>query len=196
MMTLQGKSPASLIKCAAVLLAGLLLFQPLQAAEPPSVGDKAPNFSLNTLDGYSFKLAELTSKGKVVLVVLRGWPGYQCPACDAQAHDFIAHHDAFKETGAQLVFVYPGPAEDLLAHAEEFETMNGREWPSEYVFALDPEYSMINQYGLRWEAENETAYPSTFVLDENRTVHYALISKTHGGRAKAADVIAELKKLD
>src|SRR5262245_23059347 len=80
----------------------------LQAAEPPAVGDKAPEFTLKTLDDQSAQLSKLTSEGNVVLVVLRGWPGYQCPICDRQVHDFIASASAFSNAKTRLVFAYPG----------------------------------------------------------------------------------------
>jgi len=60
------------------------------AASQPKVGDKARDFSLRTLDDQSVRLSDLTSKTKVVLIVLRGWPGYQCPVCTAQVQDYIA----------------------------------------------------------------------------------------------------------
>ena len=63
----------------------------MSEANPPSVGSVAPDFTLNTLDDQSVRLDDLTAKGKVVLVVLRGWPGYQCPFCSRQAHDFVNH---------------------------------------------------------------------------------------------------------
>jgi peroxiredoxin len=167
----------------------------LNAADAPKMGDKAPDFALKTLDDQTVRLSELTAKGDVVLVVLRGWPGYQCPICDRQTHDFIKAKSGFAAAKAQLVFVYPGPAEDLKAHAEEFKTMKGKEWPAEFVYVLDPDYTMVNAYGLRWDAPKETAYPSTFVLDEKGVVRFAKISHTHGDRTKAADVLAEVKKL-
>ena len=45
----------------------------------PSIGQKAPAFSLSTPAGQIVELGSLTQKGPVVLVVLRGYPGYQCP---------------------------------------------------------------------------------------------------------------------
>src|SRR5690242_7095697 len=75
------------------------------AAEPPKVGDKAPGFNLNTLEGKAVSLGELTPKKPVVLLMLRGWPGYQCPLCTAQVHDFVSHADGFAK--AQVVMVYP-----------------------------------------------------------------------------------------
>ena len=168
---------------------------PLHAAEIPKVSDKAPDFTLLSLDDKTVRLSELTAKGNVVLVVLRGWPGYQCPICDKQVQDFIQLKSSFAEAKAQLVFVYPGPASGLTAHAEEFKKSKGKEWPKEFVYALDPDYSMVNAYGLRWDAPRETAYPSTFVLDAKGAVRFAKISRSHGDRTKAADVLAEAKKL-
>jgi peroxiredoxin len=93
------------------------------------------------------------------------------------------------------VFVYPGPADGLKAHAEEFKKWRGKEWPKEFLYVLDPDYTMVNAYGLRWDAPKETAYASTFVLDGKGMVRFAKTSRTHGDRAKADDVLAEVKKL-
>lgn len=181
-------------QAALALLSLFLLTAAAQAGEPPKVGDKAPDFSLKSLDGQTVQLSGLTAKGKVVLVVLRGWPGYQCPICDGQVHDFIAKQADFAEAKAQLVFVYPGPAEDLKAHAEEFKSWKGKVWPAEYLYVLDPDYTMVNAYNLRWDAPKETAYPSTFVLDDKGTVLFAKVSHSHGGRSTASEILDELKK--
>jgi peroxiredoxin len=165
-------------------------------ADPPRVGDKAPDFALKTLEDKTVRLNDLTATGKVVLVVLRGWPGYQCPICDRQVHDFIQSASAFADAKVQLVFVYPGPVGELKAHAEEFKSMKGRQWPKEFLYLLDPDFNMVNAYGLRWDAPNETAYPSTFVLDVKGVVRFAKISHSHGDRTKATDVVAEARKLD
>jgi thioredoxin-dependent peroxiredoxin len=167
----------------------------LHAAEIPKVGEKAPDFSLKALDGQTVRLSELTARGNVVLVVLRGWPGYQCPICDRQVQDFIGIKSEFGEAKAQIIFVYPGPADDLKAHAEEFKGWKGKQWPNEFLCVLDPNYTMVNAYALRWDAPRETSYPSTFVLDSKGTVRFAKISRTHGDRTRAADVLAEVKKL-
>lgn len=174
----------------------LMLTAALRAAETPKVGDPAPTFALKTLDGDAMRLGDFTAKGHVVLVVLRGWPGYQCPICDRQVNEFIGAKAAFAETKAQLVFVYPGPASELQAHAAEFRTMKGREWPADYRLLLDPDYTLINAYGLRWAAKGETAYPSTFIVDAQGVVRFVKVSHNHGDRAKAADVLTALKKID
>ena len=58
----------------------------------------------------------------------------------------------------------------------------------------DPDYAFINSYGLRWDEKNETAYPSTFVIGKDKIVRFAKISKTHGDRAKTADVLNALEE--
>ena len=73
----------------AIATIGFLCATPtaLHAADIPEVGDKAPDFTLKSLDDQTVRLGELTAKGSVVLVVLRGWPGYQCPICDRQVQE-------------------------------------------------------------------------------------------------------------
>lgn len=60
------------------------------------------------------KLSELTKTGPVVLVVLRGYPGYQCPICTRQVADLRRNADEFAKLGAKVVLVYPGPGPPML----------------------------------------------------------------------------------
>ncbi len=163
----------------------------LWAAAVLSVGDKAPDFALKQLDEQIVRLSEQTAKGPVVLIVLRGWPGYQCPICTRQVQDYLAAASDLGTANARVVMIYPGPADELKAHGKEF--VGNKEWPKNFSFVIDPDYLTINAYGLRWDAPKETAYPSTFVLDQNRIVRFVKISHSHGDRTKAADVMRELK---
>jgi len=177
----------------ALLLLGTMLASAQTNSAPPKVGDQAPDFTLKSLDGQTVRLGELTAKGNVVLVVLRGWPGYQCPICDRQVQDFIASKAGFAEAKTQVIFVYPGPANDLKSHAEEFKNWRGKQWPMEFLYVLDPDYTMVNAYGLRWDAPRETAYPSTLIVDQKRVIRFAKVSHNHGNRTKAAEVLEAAK---
>lgn len=161
-----------------------------QTRVPPSVGDRAPEFALTSLQGATVRLSEELKRGPVVLVVLRGWPGYQCPFCTRQFSDYIRHAGELERAGVRAVFVYPGPADGLTEHANAF--LRAREMPSNFIFVTDPDYKLTNAYGLRWDAAGETAYPSTFVLDRSGTITFARISKSHGDRVPVADVLAAL----
>jgi peroxiredoxin len=157
--------------------------QPMAHATP-KVGSKAPDFSLQSLDGATVRLSDEVARGPVVLVVLRGWPGYQCPFCTRQFGDYLANAARFATSGAQVLFVYPGPANGLKEHAEAFTSSTPL--PSAFRILLDPDYVFTQSYGLRWDAPNETAYPSTFVLDRRAMVTFAHTSREHGDRVSAS----------
>lgn len=181
----------------AAFLAALGAIVPLLAAggfaKAPKLGEKAPPFSLQDLDGHPVTLAGEVARGPVVLVLLRGWPGYQCPFCTRQFGDFLGHAQAFEATGARVVWVYPGPSESVQQHAREF--LASRALPPSFRLTTDPDYVFTNAYGLRWDAPQETAYPATFVVDRSGIVRYAQISIGHDGRAPAADVLKALGQL-
>jgi peroxiredoxin Q/BCP len=159
-------------------------------AAPPAVGEKAPDFALKNLDGKTVKLSDKTAKGQVVLIVLRGFPGYQCPLCNRQVKEFSSKASEF--AGKNVILVYPGPGEMLKEKATEF--VMDKNLPANIELVLDPDYTFTNQYGLRWDAKQETAYPSTFLIDSKGMVFFSKVSKTHGGRTSVEEVVMELKK--
>ncbi len=184
---LEKIAPQHLLAAGALLALSLLT---ARAAVTPKVGEAAPNFTLNTLEDKPVELNQLTAKKPVVLVVLRGWPGYQCPICTRQVQDFARNAAVFAAHDAQAVMVYPGPADDLKAHAREF--LQNKEWPKDFLFVIDPDYTFTNAYGLRWEATKETAFPSTFIIAKDNKVGFAHVSMKHGDRV---DSTAALKAL-
>lgn len=159
---------------------------------PPGVGDKAPDFTLSTQQGKRVRLSEVTAKAPVVLVVLRGYPGYQCPLCNQQVHEFLNNAQGFADAKVRVILIYPGPPDNLGARAAEF--VADKKLPENFDLLLDPGYEFTNLYGLRWDAPNETAYPSTFLIDQKGSVFFSKISKTHGGRTKAAELLEVLMK--
>ena len=191
-----ARIPAATILAAALAAGCASALPPADQPAPkageigPKVGDKAKDFELTAIDGVKVKLSGVTEGGPVVLVVLRGYPGYQCPICTKQFAEFRGKADAFKKAGAKILFVYPGPADGLKDRAAEF--VKGKDCPAHFAILLDPDYSFTTAYGLRWDAKNETAYPSTFVIDGKRKVVFAKVSTTHGDRAKVQDVLAVL----
>ena len=164
----------------------------MAAAQTPAVGAKAPDFDLQTPSGASVAFAKERAKGTTVLVLLRGYPGYQCPYCVKQVHDFVEHGADFASQKANVVLVYPGPPADLDQHAKEFLAKQA-DLPSNIKLVIDPDYKMTNLYGLRWDAPHETAYPSTFILNASGTVLFEKISHSHGDRTTAEDILAQLK---
>ena len=177
----------------AALALGMVFGSSLVHAQTPDIGQTAPQFSLSTPDGKQLSLSEFIGKGKVVLVVLRGYPGYQCPYCVRQVHDFVENASKFAANGARVLLVYPGPPAELDQHAKEFLTKQNP-LPDNVSLVIDPDYRFTNQYGLRWDAPHETAYPSTFLIDRHGIVFFRKISTGHGDRTTSADILAELQR--
>jgi peroxiredoxin len=160
--------------------------------QPPEVGAEAPDFELKNLKGETVSLEKLTKDHRVVLLVLRGWPGYQCPICTRQVGEFMQKNEEFAKHDAQVVMIYPGPADLLAEHAKEFQ--GEQIFPEGFHYVTDPDYVFTNAWGLRWEAERETAYPSTFIIGKDRKIKFGETSTSHGGRVSAGTVLKELAK--
>lgn len=159
-------------------------------AAAPAVGDNVRDFTLQTLDGATVRVTEELARGPVVLVVLRGWPGYQCPFCTRQFGDYRTNAPRLDQAGARVLFVYPGPADGLRLRAEAFTAT--APLPVHFRVLLDPDYSFTDAYGLRWDAPGETAYPSTFVITPSGMVVLAEVSRAHGDRVPVAAVLDAL----
>lgn len=188
-----------LAMCATIFSAGVYAqaggqMKPMAPMAPMlAAGDKAPDFTLARLDGKKVQLSALTKTGPVVVLMLRGWVGYQCPICNRQVGDFISHAKELEAAGANVALIYPGTADTVQAKAEDFVT--GKTIPANMYFVVDPDLQTVNAYHLRWDAPNETAYPSTFLVDTAGVIRFAKVSRSHGDRSSAADVLAEIAKL-
>ena len=176
-----------------------------EAGKTPAVGEKAADFELPAVaakekeqqsskekEQHVVKLSEELKASPVVLVVLRGFPGYQCPLCSRQVVDLTSKAKEFAKLQAKVLLVYPGSAEGLAERAAEF--LENAELPEPFEMLIDPDYEFVNRYGLRWDEQNETAFPSTFVIDQEGLVRFAKISQSHGDRAETKAILAELKK--
>ena len=140
---------------------------------------------------HSTELSKRIGNSTVVLVILRGYPGYQCPYCQKQVHDFIAHSAEFAAKNTSVILVYPGPFASLNQHAKDFLAQQPS-LPANVVLVTDPDYVLTIRYDLRWDAPGETAYPSTFILDRHGSIIFEKISKEHGDRTMASDVLTRI----
>ena len=190
--------------CALLSCALCVSFCPLRAlaadsttdTKRPEVGDKAPDFDLPIVGSQEedyLQLDEEVDQGAVVVVVLRGYPGYQCPLCSRQVGGLINRAKALAEVSHRVILVYPGEPDLLQRHADEF--IGSRAVPEPLVMVRDPGMKMVTQWGLRWDAPRETAYPATYVIKKNGRIAWSKISDSHAGRTTADEIINELRKL-
>jgi len=163
-------------------------------AKGPTIGEAAPDFKLGIVgQDESLSLGQGTADGPVVVVVLRGFPGYQCPLCSEQVGALVNRASALEKLAKHVILVYPGAPSNLEKHAEDF--MGSRTLPSPMILVRDPDMKMVTDYGVRWKAPRETAYPATFVIDKHGIVRWSKISETHAGRTTAQEIIDQLNKL-
>ncbi len=162
----------------------------MNGSTPPAVGEQAADFELMSINGKKVSLTNSLAEGPAVVVVLRGYPGYQCPACLQQVGQFITAAAEFKSKKTRVILVYPVGDDALKNKAQEF--IAKVQLPANFDFVLDPGYKLVNQYRLRWDAPKETSYPSTFVVNRDQKIVYAKISRSHGGRADIKEVIAAI----
>lgn len=137
----------------------------------------------------------MAKRSKAAVIFLRGWNGYQCPACSAQTYSFIEQAEAFKERGYELIFIYPnhGTTEETSTKAKEFAAE--LDLPEHLHFVEDPGVEVGKAYGLLWDAPKETVYPAFYVLDADLKVLHKNVSQTHGGRVKADQALTILDEL-
>ncbi|KLU02164.1 putative peroxiredoxin [Rhodopirellula islandica] len=160
-----------------------------QRAEP-EVGRMAKEFRLEAVAGKrsgEVSLSDVTGEAPVVVVVLRGFPGSQCPACAGQVADLVKHARHFRQRNIEVLLIYPGPAAELKARAEDF--LQDSKLPAPFTMLLDPDHSFTQAYGLRWNAPRETAYPTTIVIGKDGKIDFVNISRTHRGRTTATTVL-------
>ena len=94
-----------IVNLVSLLPATLMVMATLAGAATPDVGGKAPDFTLATVEGKKVRLSDVTATSPVVLVVLCGFPGYQCPNCNVRERDFIKNAEAFAAAGVRVLMI-------------------------------------------------------------------------------------------
>ena len=182
--------------CVSVAMMSMFSDAATTEVKRPEVGEKAPDFDLPIVgskeDDY-VQLEDEVEQGAVVVVLLRGYPGYQCPLCSRQVGALINRARALSEVAHRVILVYPGEPNLLERHADEF--IGSRAVPDPLVLVRDPGMKMVADWGLRWDAPRETAYPATFVIKKNGRIAWSKISDSHAGRTTADEIITQLRKL-
>jgi cytochrome c biogenesis protein CcmG/thiol:disulfide interchange protein DsbE len=137
----------------------------------PTVGEPAPEFRLQLLDGGTFSLTE--QRGEVVVVNL--WTSW-CEPCQEELPDLQALWEAYGERGVRFVGV---------AHQDEPEGVRDAvaDYGLTYPVGLDEGQRIADAYGI-------TGVPETFVVAPDGRVAYV-----HVGPVTAEALAAELDAL-
>lgn len=158
------------------------------------VDDRVHDFELPIVGSKDYlRLSDQYRQGAVVVVVLRGYPGYQCPICMRHVATLANRAATLKRFATKVILIYPGDSESLEQHAEKFA--GKRRLPEPMVIVRDDRMDTVRKWGLRWDARSETAYPATYVIDRNGRIRWKQVSTSHAGRSTVEEILKELRKL-
>ena len=116
----------------------------------PKVGDKAPDFTLQAIDGKSISLSDF--KGKPVMIIFQ--KTMNCPGCIAQKPFVLAAYEQRTNKDMEVITVYRG---DNIDKVKKFVPNLGWDFPA----LADPEDEVGKKFGFSPGA------PITVAIDAN-----------------------------
>jgi len=154
------------------LAAGLLAISLAAQAAAPAIGSAAPDFSLTTLDGKTFSLAQAAKSHKAVVVM---FIATKCPYSNAYNDRMRDMAAAYEKQGVLFVGINSNktePAEEVASHAKQ----HGFAFP----LMKDPENKVADLYDARHT-------PEIYVVDpQGKLVYHGRIDENYEDPAHVA----------
>ena len=151
---------------------GILMFAQAVLGAAPQIGAAAPQFSLKTLDGRAFSLAEAARSHKAVVVI---FIATQCPYSNAYNDRMRDMASAYEKRGVLFAGINSNktePAEEVSAHAKK----HGFGFP----VMKDPDNKVADLYDARHT-------PEVFVVDpEGKLRYHGRIDENYEDAAKVS----------
>jgi peroxiredoxin Q/BCP len=173
----------SRIVLSAVLTAALLVLV-ASAAEAPTAGTKAPDFTLKSQEGKTVSLHDF--KGK--WVVLYFYPKDFTQGCTIEAHNFQADQDKYTKMNAAIV----GVSVDTVDSHQQFCTKENLT----FKLLADEKHEVVNTYGSTQKfGDAEVAARNTFLVDPQGTIRKVFLKvNPNPHSAEVLMALAELEK--
>jgi peroxiredoxin len=169
---------------------GATITDPYAASAPPRqpadrlIGQPLPQTRFLGTSGSVLDLAGYQREHRpLVVVLMRGFAGQVCLYCAAQTVALCNHIDEFHAAGAEVVIIYPGPAESAPAFLSAVASL--RKDPVSVPVALDVSLQLVRGLGV----ESNLAKPTSLVLDRAGVVRYAYIGQTMADRPSVEDLL-------
>jgi len=152
----------------------------IEATSIVKVGDVAPDFTTEMLDGSSFKLSQ--TKGKVVL--LNFWATW-CGPCMMEFNDIP--EKLLKRFAGKADFVFIPISREESRETVQKKMTQLKENGISFPVGLDPKKKIYDLYAKSY-------IPRNYVIGRDGKVVYATVGFTQEEFAKLVDKIAELLK--
>lgn len=171
------------IVLSAILVAALMVLV-ASAAEAPTAGTKAPDFTLKSQEGKTVSLHDF--KGK--WVVLYFYPKDFTQGCTIEAHNFQADQDKYTKMNAAIV----GVSVDSVDSHQKFCTTENLT----FKLLADEKHEVVNTYGSTQKfGDAEVAARNTFLVDPQGTIRKVFLKVNPNPHSKEVlEALAELQK--
>ena len=173
----------SRIVLSAVLAAALMVVA-ASAAEAPTAGTKAPDFTLKSQEGKTVSLHDF--KGK--WVVLYFYPKDFTQGCTIEAHNFQADQAKYAKMNAAIV----GVSVDTVDSHQKFCTTENLT----FKLLADEKHEVVNTYGSTQKfGTTEVAARNTFLVDPQGMIRKVFLKVNPNPHSKEVlTALAELEK--
>ena len=169
-------------------------------------GDRAPGFSLESLDGRIIRLSDLLARGPVMLNFFRGgW----CPFCSLELRAYQRLIESIENVGASLVAISPETHAYLRSAAEQnqlsfpvLSDANNRVAESFGLVYVVPEAlrSIYEGFGLDLPERNgdpsfRLPIPATYLVDPAGIIRRAFVDLDHTCRGEPQAFLEGVREL-
>ena len=126
-------------------------------------GDKAPDFSLQDVDGNSVRLSDF--KGQYI--VLYFYPKDDTPGCTTEACEFSSNSKKFETKGVKIIGISPDPPESHRKFVEKYKLR--------FTLLSDEGHKVCEKYGV-WVEKNMYGRKymgvgrTTFIIDKDGVI--------------------------
>ena len=163
-------------------IAGLLMAMPSSAAEL-SVGDNAPDFTLQASDGKTYKLSQFKGKQPVVVA---WFPAAFTRGCTIECKSLAENSDKIRQFNVSYFMASVDPLEGDKGNKAFAEAQK-----ADFPLLSDPNKQVASAYGVL--NEKGIANRWTFYIDKNGKI--TAIDKAVQPATSAEDMLAKLKEL-
>jgi peroxiredoxin len=157
--------------------------------ERVKVGQPAPDFTLENIDGKHVSLSEFRGKKNVVLVFYRGqwWP--YCTQQLGELKDLLTTQEKEK---VQILTVSIDSHDDSKKFIQKLQD----KFPGNYDFPFleDKNHKVIDRYGILNPDGKGWPHPATYVVDTQGIVRWKFVEVNYRKRPSNEQILAELKK--
>jgi peroxiredoxin len=154
------------------------------------IGQPAPDFILENLDGKRISLSDFRGKKNVVLVFYRG---HWWPYCTQQLGELKSLLDKQEKEKVQILTVSID-SHDL---SKKFIEKLQEKFPGEYDFPFleDKDHKVIDRYGILNPDGKGWPHPATYVIDKQGMVRWKFVEVNYRTRPSNQQILQALREI-